>query len=196
MKKSLDARGLPCPKPVVMTKKMLEDGGFEALDILVDNAAAKENVSRFLKKQGYEDIRITEDDQGYTVHIGESSPAASPSRHAQVKDKTLLLTSSLFRSGDEELGRLLMRGFIYSLRQIDSAPARIICINSAVYLACEGSPVLEDLQHLVSDGVELLVCGTCLDYYQLKGKMHTGIISNMYTIAEMVMESASTIKIS
>ncbi len=194
MKKSIDARNLPCPKPVILTKHAVDSGDFEALEIIVDNAAAKENVKRFLTKQGYTQIDITQNGSDFVIQIGEATAEIESSQ--QMNQKTLFFASEFLGSGNDDLGKLLMRGYLYSLTELDTKPQRLIFMNSSVRLTVHGADTLQDLQKLEQSGVEILVCGTCLDFYHLKDQLAVGTISNMYTITESLMDAASTLKIS
>jgi len=96
--------------------------------------------------------------------------------------------------GSEELGAILMRSFLYTLKELNPLPWRIIFINSGVKLAVEGSPYLTILGELIDMGSEIISCGTCLDYYQIKDKLAVGRISNMYEIATSFLEATNVIK--
>ena len=97
--------------------------------------------------------------------------------------------------GSEELGKILMKSFVYTLTEATPYPSTLVFFNSGVYLTCEGSEVLEDLRKLEAEGVEIISCGTCLDYYEIKDKLKVGEISNMYTIYEKLKNPTNTITI-
>ena len=105
----------------------------------------------------------------------------------------VLLASARLGEGDDKLGDLLMKTFLYTLAQFNDLPAAVVMINSGVKLAVEGSPMLEHLMELKQKGVEILACGTCLDYFHLKDKLCVGDISNMYTILECLMGADKTL---
>ena len=92
-------------------------------------------------------------------------------------------------TGDDELGAVLMKGFIYALSQQDELPKTILFYNSGAKLACEMSPTLEDLMSLEANGVEILTCGTCLNHYGLTEKLKVGGVTNMYVIAEKMTQA-------
>ncbi len=194
MNKRIDARSLPCPKPVILTKHAIDEADFTTLEILVDNEAAKENVKRFLTKQGFADIAVNSENGDYSICVGGQRVPSFAKE--QLSDKTLFLSSQYIGSGDDTLGTLLMRGFLYTLTELDQKPSRMIFMNSAVYLTIEPSQTLTYLQKLQHDGVEIMVCGTCLDYYQVKEQLAVGIISNMYSITEALLQDTSPVKIS
>jgi len=115
----------------------------------------------------------------------------APSRDAR---PVLLVPADAFGRGEHpELGQLLCRNFFHALTEVRPLPARVIFLNSGVKLAVAGSPILEDLQFLQEQGVALLVCGTCLNHYGLKDQLAAGEISNMYTIAEILLEAGRVI---
>jgi len=197
----LDARGLACPEPVVRTKKALEEGDFERLDILVDNVAARENVLRFASYSGCVVSGVDEKDGVFTLHIGPAaaSDAGAPNLEAAAArascaspevaaGATVFIPSDRIGRGDEELGALLMRGFLYALAEAEVQPKRVIFMNSGVRLAVEGSESLDNLRRLSASGVEILACGTCLDFFKVKEKLAVGRVSNMYEIAGFLLE--------
>ncbi|MDO8914677.1 MAG: sulfurtransferase-like selenium metabolism protein YedF [Coriobacteriia bacterium] len=93
--------------------------------------------------------------------------------------KTFWIVTDRLGSGDEELGRVLMRNFLYSLARADAKPARVMLMNGGVRLACEGSDSLDDVRLLAEGGVVVKVCGTCLDYLGLKDALAVGEIGDM-----------------
>ena len=199
--KIVDNRGLTCPKPVIQTKKALdeisaESGGHLQLLSIVDNRGAAENVRRLADRYGYQ-AEVREEADGFYVELkkGEGPP---PKREEAWKEDALscsgegqntvfLITSSLLGRGEEELGQILMRAFIFSLTESTELPAKILFLNSGVYLTAQGSPLLEELGVLRDKGVEIFSCGTCLDYYGLKEKLGVGKVTNMYDIVENIM---------
>lgn len=207
-RQTLDARGLACPGPVIMLKKALEDGCRNIMDVIVDNAAAKENVSRYAIHSGCGIVSVREDqgvftlsiqagmDKGVSAHpvaddgsTRENEPAeAKPGDTEGAAGATVLIASDRLGTGADELGALLLKGLIYTLAEADVAPKRIIFMNSGVKVSTEGSASLPDLARLYGKGVEILSCGTCLDYYGLKEKLAVGRISNMYEIAAFLLE--------
>jgi selenium metabolism protein YedF len=207
--KRIDAKGQPCPQPVVLAKKALEEGGFDLLEIAVDNDAAVENVSRFAAHEGHK-VESVEAVQGETVirirraavaapgTAGAGSAAVPRSESADAGEgaigpdgvATLFVGSSAIGSGSDELGELLMKGFISTILELPVLPERVIFMNSGVRLAIEGSPALDKLAALAARGVEILSCGTCLDYYKVKEKLAVGRITNMFEIAALLMRGS------
>ena len=95
-------------------------------------------------------------------------------------------------SGEEKLGKALMKAFIFALTKQDMLPETVLCYNSGAYLTCEGSDSLEDFKALEAEGVNIMTCGTCLDFYGIKDKLAVGSVTNMYDIVE-TMENARSI---
>jgi selenium metabolism protein YedF len=201
--RSIDARGLACPEPVVLTKKALAEGGFDTLDVVVDTPSACENVTRYATHAGFAVELVSREGDKASLRIrpqskegnaGES-PSALP-RSAPEKPETpdadraatVFISSDKIGSGDDELGALLMRGFISTLVEAEKLPKRIIFMNSGVRLAIGGSTSLEKLALLADLGVEILACGTCLDFFHIKEKLAVGRVSNMFEISGFLLE--------
>lgn len=195
MKKEIDARGQACPKPVIMTKKELDNLSQGTIVTIVDNDVAKENVSKLAQSLGLKFSVDQRNDNEYYIEIkkGESSVAVTKELELSTQS-TIAIASDKMGAGEEELGKILMKSFIYTVKETAPYPANILFFNSGVYLTCEGSPVLDDLKALADNGVEIISCGTCLDFYNIKDKLQVGTISNMYTIYEK-MKNANTMNI-
>lgn len=96
--------------------------------------------------------------------------------------------------GDEQLGHILIKGFLYAIRGVERLPDTVIMYNSGAKLALEGSEALEDLRVLENAGVEIITCGTCLDFYNAKDRLAVGKVTNMYTICQKLSECSKIIK--
>ncbi|GFR35110.1 sulfurtransferase-like selenium metabolism protein YedF [Thermobrachium celere] len=191
--KKIDCRGLACPKPVIITKKELDNINSGEIEVLVDNEGARENLSKLAQNYGYE-YRVLEDVEGIHVIIKKSEKL----NISDFKDNgniVIVITSDTLGHGDDVLGRTLMKSYIYSLTEVEEKPKTIIFINAGVKLTTEGSDVLESLKVLEQHGVEILSCGTCLNFYNLSDKLKVGTVSNMYTIVEKMHSATNTIKI-
>lgn len=191
METTVDARGLPCPQPVIHTKKALEtlkDTG-EVITI-VDNEVARDNVIKLARSL---DCIVEVEQRGadYYIHIRKEGLPAT--QVCVVPGQIVMITSDSLGRGSQELGEVLMRNFLYTLTEGEVMPRRLLFINSGVKLCCEGSPALASLLDLEQRGVEILACGTCLDYYQLKEKLCVGSVTNMYTIVEHLMAAEKVI---
>ena len=189
----IDARGLACPQPVVLAKKALERA--DDLTVIVDNATAKQNVSRLAKSHG---LGVSVEEKGDGIYLRLTRPA-DESLGGKVpllfEPTVLLVASSTLGRGDDELGSVLMRTFIHTLGESDVKPHKIIFMNSGVKLVTRGSELIDDLRALEKEGVEVLACGTCLGHYGLKDAVEVGRISNMYEITLALMMATKVISI-
>lgn len=187
---TIDARGLNCPEPVILTKRRVDQGD-EHIVVLVSNLTARENVSKLGANQGY-DVAIEEQGEEFQVTLHKNTLIKTVS--APQEEVAVLVKSDLFGQGDEELGQILMKSFLYTLNE--TAGIRyIIFMNRAVYLTTKGSPVLEHLKSLEEKGISILSCGTCLDFYQKKQQLAVGTVTNMYTAMEILTRSARSLTI-
>ena len=201
MEKIIDCRGLACPLPVVNAKKASEElHAGDVLTVLVDNGIAVQNLTRFAEYKGFCVSAEKKADKEYAVIMNISGAAVGESKEEEVacvidtrkKGMLVVLSANVMGTGDPKLGTSLMKAFVFALTKQDQLPDTILCYNTGAYLTCEGADTLEDLKLLESEGVAILTCGTCLDFYGLKEKLAVGGATNMYDIVER-MESATTI---
>ena len=192
----LDCRGVPCPQPVIETKDALERGAAR-IEVIVDNEASRENVLRFAAGRGCAaDVEALE--QGcfrLTLQAGDDpaskpfDPADYPCTVGPGSGLVYVISSDSMGRGSEELGWALLQTYIRTIEQVDPLPVKILFYNGGVKLVTEGSGVLDVLRQLQDRGVEILVCGTCLDFFQLKAAIQVGQISNMYEIMTAMSEA-------
>jgi selenium metabolism protein YedF len=199
MDKILDARGWACPKPVIETRKALQS--VKSLTVIVDNKAARENVSRLAVKLGLQ-AQVEEKDNGTYIHIEQGTAQAIQEtikedefESCEKGNIVLVITSDTVGRGSDELGGILMRAIMHTLLEVKPQPNIIVLMNNGVKLAVTGSPVVEDLQELVDSGIEILVCGTCLNYFGLTDSIAVGEISNAYTIAETMLRAGKVVNL-
>ncbi len=200
MKKEIDARGQACPKPVIMTKNELDKMGKGIVVTIVDNEVAVGNVSKLANSLGYEfEVdKKKEDEYHITIVKGEAEKEeeeAEEVKKADLDNLVIVISSNTMGKGSEELGKILIKSFMYTLTETRPYPKTMLFYNSGVYLTCEGSEVVEDLKKLEAEGVEIISCGTCLDYFNIKDKIQVGEISNMYTIYEKMKNASNTVNI-
>ncbi len=193
----IDARGLACPQPVILTRNALQES--HTVTTIVDNATARENVRRMAEKAGAT-VQVEEQADGTYLHIAlADAPQPEPEQQAGSPPVggplVLVIPGEFMGRGDDELGHILMRSFFHTLGEVAPLPDTIIFFNSGVKLVVEGSPVLEDLCDLAGQGVEILACGTCLGHYELKDKVAVGQVSNMYTIAETMLGARKVVSL-
>ncbi len=199
-RKMIDARGKPCPQPVVLTRKALaETAQGEEFEILVDNETAKQNVEHFLKAQGAE-VESAGKAGVYRIYARKTACvlAESPQDASCPIEKTtgrhvVCLRSDRMGMGNDELGDVLIRAFINILGEIKPLPATVVFYNTGIRLALRDSPVLESLEKLQTLGVKVLICGTCLDFFGQKDNVGVGTVSNMYDIAETLCRASHVV---
>jgi len=195
MAKVVDARGLSCPEPVVLTRKALAEA--DDVLVIVDNKTAQGNVTRLAEKRGFA-VSTEEKEDGIYLHIRKER-AAEESTQAQTAPQAVptvvLIPAYALGRGPEELQEILIRGFLHTLNEVEPLPDTIIFINTGVKLTVEGSPVVEDLKALAEKGVEILICGTCLNYFGLGDKVAVGTVSNMYDIAERLLRAGKVVSL-
>lgn len=197
---TLDCQGMSCPKPVLQTKEALEQGA-KRIDVLVDNEASKENVARFarsrnctvaiqdLKGAGY---RVTVD-VGDDVGENTFDPAEYSCPLPAGSGLVYVISSDSMGRGSDELGWALLQTYIQTIEQVKPLPTKILFYNAGVKLVAKGSGVLDALERLQQLDIEILVCGTCLDFFQLKSAIQVGQISNMYDIMTAMSEADKVI---
>ncbi|MFV0362282.1 MAG: sulfurtransferase-like selenium metabolism protein YedF [Suipraeoptans sp.] len=192
----VNAIGDVCPTPVIKTKKAIDNiTGSETVEVLVDNEIAVSNVSKFGEESGgkVKSEKLGEKEYKITIELGEGNTKKEVVAGTNCTDNTIVvINSNIMGRGNDELGGVLIKGFIYAVSQLDVLPSQMIFYNGGATLTCEGSDSLEDLQYMESKGVEIKTCGTCLDYYKLKEKLQVGQITNMYSIVE-AMDNAGKI---
>ena len=204
MRQTLDFIGKACPIPVVETKKALvglkpED----VLEVLVDNNIAVQNLSKMADQKKLIFSSEKKNEQLYQVTLtltsetqleNSTTEMISCSPDSGAGPAIVVLSSDKMGEGDEKLGHILIKGFLYALTQLEVLPKTILMYNNGVKLAVEGSESLADLKLLETRGVEVLSCGTCLNHYQLTEKLGVGTITNMYTIVERLSQAGKVIK--
>jgi selenium metabolism protein YedF len=193
MSELINAKGLACPEPVILTKKALEAHG--DVVVLVDNTTAMENIKRLAASTGCS-FEVNNEPGGiFKMHLkkqgtamsGHAAPdylscyADTPS--AATGPTVFVISSDAMGKGSDELGAVLMKAFIHVATELETIPDVMIFYNAGVKLAAEGSDFIKDLKELEKKGVKILVCGTCVNYYNLDGKIAAGVVSNMYDIA-------------
>lgn len=181
----VDARGLSCPQPVIMTRKALESAAEGRVTAVVDNEVARDNIVKMARSLSCE-VDIDRAGSDYYIHITRSEHFST--RLQRQETQLFVFSSDCLGRGSEELGRTLMKNFFYSLCEQGGLGKVLIFLNGGVRLTCTGSPVLDYLIELQQDGATILSCGTCLDYYQLRSSLGVGEVTNMYAIVEYLQQ--------
>lgn len=196
--KTLDMCGQPCPIPMIEAKKAMAEPGADSVTVLVDNFVAVQNIQKMAAGLGYHFTYQQQEDTNYLVIItAEDTPlenassdpapmgAVAPTMSVSAASgSTILITCDQMGRGNEELGKILIKGFIFSLTQLTVKPEAVLFLNAGVNLVVEGAVTLEDLQSLTAAGTKISACGTCLNFYGLTEKLAVGEIVNMYDISE------------
>lgn len=201
--RTVDARGDQCPIPVVKTKKAIgEMNNQGVLEVLVDNETAVQNVTKMGKKQGAEVTSEKHGDKEFAITLqlsgaalDEAAMAAEEECGVDVRSNQIVVISDcVMGGGDDVLGEKLMKAFIFAVTQQESLPKAMVFYNGGAKLTVNGSESLEDLKSLEAQGVEIVTCGTCLDFYGLKDNLAVGTVTNMYDIVERMAEASSIIR--
>ena len=200
----VNAIGDTCPIPVVKAKNAIKElGGAGVVEVLVDNEIAVQNLGKMAKQKGY---AFTSEKLGaaefkVTMTVGESAEQQNVEDIPEVcavpahkKNVVVAINSAKMGVGHDELGGVLIKGFIFALTQMDELPSAILFYNGGATLTTEGSASLEDLKNLEAQGVEILTCGTCLNYYNLGDKLRVGEVTNMYSIVEKLTGADLVVK--
>lgn len=199
MSQIIDAKGKPCPTPVLMAKKAMAEGS-ESFTILVDNQTAVENLKRLADNQGFQ-AAVREENGTYALDFvkGEGctacEKAVSSPLPAPGADWAVFVGRDIIGDGDRELGTNLMRMFFYTLTQSEDKPGAVLFMNAGVKLPTLDEQVVEHLKALSDAGTEILVCGTCLNFYGLSDQLKVGTVSNMYDIVTRMQKAAKVISL-
>lgn len=192
--KTTNAKGKPCPQPLIMTKKaLLEMDENETLQIIVDNESSKFNVVKYLEDNGM-DVEIQKDNNIYNIFVvkkGGTIEKSTPEDYCEIPTENkgnyiVCVKTGKLGEGDPELGDILMKGFFNTLPNIDQLPTSVIFVNAGIFLTLNGSPIIEALETLKGKGVEILICGTCVEFYKKMDDIAVGQVSNMLDILERI----------
>ena len=220
---TVNAMGDICPIPVVKTKRALgEMSGPGQIEVLVDNETAVKNVMKMARSTGAqaEQEQLGERQYRVLITVGENGQAGQDSAGRQEAGRqgagqqtagqpsgqssagacpscagtVVAVGSDRMGEGSEELGHILMKSFLFAVTQLDQLPDKMIFYNGGAKLTTEGSESLEDLRSLAEQGVEIITCGTCLDYYGLRDRLAVGDVGNMYSIVETLQSAVNVIR--
>lgn len=199
----VDAMGDACPIPVVKTLKALRElGGAGNVVTLVDNEVALENLTRMGHEKGCEVSSEQLGEKRYRVtltvpegiEVADGEPEDATCYVPAKRNLVIQLSSDAMGAGSDELGRNLMKAFVYAVTQQDELPRTMLFYNGGARLTCEGSPCLDDLKALVEQGVEILTCGTCLNHYGIADKLAVGDVTNMYVICQKLEQASHVVR--
>ncbi len=201
--KIIDVKGLKCPLPLIETKKALKQfSSDEALKILIDNEISKNNVIRFLTDNGIksEVLRSGNIFEVIVNHHNVDLENVEAEKYCTIdppekNDYIIVFGKDRLGEGSDDLGFVLAGGLLNTLKEIDNLPTKIIFLNSGINLLLKDSPTLLPLRELEKAGVELLACGTCVNYFEKMEEFAIGRISNMYEILESMTKAGKVINI-
>ncbi len=205
--KEIDAKGLACPAPVLLTKNAIEEDFTDEIKVLVDTEVSAENVSRFLSSSHFTVSR--KDEGGNFIIIGkrheggipksrqtpQTCPASSSARKAEEKKIMVMISSACMGHGDDVLGTKLVNNFIKTLKEMGNELWRLVFINSGVKLTIDGAETLSEIKELEKNNIKILVCGTCLDHFKLLEQKRVGETTNMLDIVTSMQLADQVINI-
>ncbi|HOW20162.1 MAG TPA: sulfurtransferase-like selenium metabolism protein YedF [Tenuifilaceae bacterium] len=205
MAKLVDCRGMVCPQPLVETRREIKKSNpGEAITVVVDNSTSLKNILRFLEDNGVECVVKQEAESSsitFNVPLQMTQPDKRAEEYCDVSPKPdvnsgfiVLLNSATMGKGNDELGKILMKGFLSTLLELKATPTEIICYNSAVTLALKSSDTAATLQQISERGIKITLCGTCVDFYNLRDDLAVGQISNMLYIAQRLSSGVRIIQ--
>ena len=199
--KTIDAKGKLCPIPLIMTKKAINElKDLEILKILIDNEISFKNVVHFLNEYKM-NIKTEQKANEFTILVSKTAnipEEAKPEEYCTIpksnnSDYIIVINSDKMGKGSDELGEILMKAFVNTLPEIDNLPQKIIFYNSGILLCSNSGPSLDALKRIEISNVDILVCGTCLDYYGKKDALLVGRISNMYDILDSMSKATKIV---
>ncbi len=191
MNKVLDAKGKECPMPVIMAKKEI-DSGNNSFVVEVDNDIAVQNLKKLANNQGFA-VSVEEENSLFKVYFSKDLDKLSEvevfnetsdkleENKTEIGNWSVFIGKEIIGAGNEELGKSLIKMYLYTISESDNLPKSILFMNDGVKVPTLNHQAAEHLRDLETKGVEILVCGACLNFYGLEEKLKVGKVSNMYT---------------
>lgn len=204
MKITLDLKGMACPKPVLETQKAFKDETLKEFEVIVDNSTARENLKRLADSKGYK-YEITENAGEIVINIkrdGAENQATEEFTavcdipavlNGDISNAVLMIKNEYLGDGNDELGKVLMKGFLYTITETKPYPEKVVLLNSAIKLSTVNEETVAHLKKLEEAGTKVYSCGTCLNYYDLAGQLKVGVIGNMYDVVESLNNTTNRI---
>ncbi|WP_297630123.1 sulfurtransferase-like selenium metabolism protein YedF [uncultured Clostridium sp.] len=186
----IDCRGLMCPKPVIETKKYFDKIKEGKAEVTVDNEIANNNIIRFAEGAGFK-VESNAQENNFIITITKENESKKASN---VGGFSIIVGTDKLGEGNDELGKTLMKSYLYALSESNEIPDELIFLNGGVKLTTEGSNALESIKDIEKKGTKVISCGACLDFYNLKEKLNVGEVGNMYTIVE-IMNTKRVVKL-
>lgn len=206
MKITLDLKGMQCPKPVLETQKAFKNQELTEFELIVDNLSARENLKRLAASKGYKS-EVIEADGIITVNVSRNPSEIEEEKEEKfevvcdlpqidengISNAVLVIKSEYMGEGNDELGKVLMKGFLYTITETRPYPEKVVLLNSAIKLSTVNEETIVHLKKLEEAGTKVFSCGTCLNYYDLADQLKVGVIGNMYDVVESLMGSTNRI---
>ena len=201
-KYTVNAMGEQFPIPVVKTKKVLDSvQGDAEITVFVDNETAVQNLTRMGRTARAEVLAEKKSDREFHVilRVKDRQPVTGTQEEVTCipdakGDFVIAVDTATMGRGNDELGKVLMKGFLFAVTQLDELPKTMLFYNGGATLTTEGSDSLDDLKSLEAQGVTIKTCGTCLNYYGLTEKLKVGEVTNMYDIVETMAKASKVVK--
>ena len=205
MKITLDLKGMACPKPVLETQKAFKNPEITEFEVIVDNTSARENLKRLAASKGYR-CEVSEEGSIITVTIKRDAALAGETDGQEyvaacdidtedsiTAGRVLMIKSEFLGDGNDELGKVLMKGFLYTVTETKPYPEKVVLLNSAIKLSTINEETVVHLKKLEEAGTKIYSCGTCLNYYDLADQLKVGVIGNMYDVVDSLMSTSDRI---
>lgn len=200
MEIKVNAKGQQCPMPLIMAKDAIEKANVgDIVTVEVDNSTSFDNLMKMGAQKGLPTSGQTFDEKLFTVSFTVEEPTEIEPELVVCPtepqgDTVVVISGDTMGAGDDALGKVLIKAFLFSLTQLDKLPDTLIFYNGGVKLVVEGAETLEDVKKLAAEGVKVLACGTCLNHYGLTEKLAVGTVSNMYEIATTMTSAAKVVR--
>jgi selenium metabolism protein YedF len=191
--KTLDLRSLQCPHPVIQSRKALLDEPGTSLSVRVADETARENICRLAASLNYT-ATVVADESTFQITLTPDSERQESQDLPATRRTVIFITSETMGSGDEELGRLLLKNYLITLTEMTDLPESIFLVNAGVKLVCAGSELLEVFDKIGCLGVDIAACGLCLEFYRLNESQNVGRATNMLEIASALQSADGIIQ--
>ena len=189
----IDCRGQQCPQPVIQVRRQLLAGPHQPLQVLVDDAAARDNIGKLAASRGCS-VTVTSEGTAYRLLLTPGEADATAAGVPAAGPTVVLVASEQMGIGDDQLGRILLKNFFFTLAENDTAPDLLLFVNGGAKLTVAGAEVLEALQKLADLGSDIATCGLCLDFFGLKEQLAVGRVTNMLEIATALQNAGRVVR--
>lgn len=190
---TIDCRGQQCPQPVVQVRRQMLAAPATPLQVLVSDPAARDNVSRLAASLGYQ-VKAEPFEGNYRLELTPGERRAATAAQAVAGPTVAFIASDQMGNGDPQLGHILMKNFLFTLAENDSAPDLLLFVNAGAKLTVQGSDVIEALRKLADLGADIATCGLCLEFFGLKEALVVGRVTNMLEITTALQEAGRVVR--